>query len=283
VTLHEVYDQFPGVFPRERITGGGALLKIKRFCYDKRHPLQTIFRNHCKSNFHADKVLVHYPYQIAIVKTWGIAGENIVCIALPAPEIAPDDFAQTPPRPMLHLGSAGFINPNFDYQTLFAVLDTLPMQWRFTWIGGVRRPEDQSLLDAICATVRAKNWPDKFKITGWVEESDQARQIGELDIYCAFFTARSASSSLMLAIANRRCIVAADLPLVRAINAAYPVIAAGAGAELLAKAIVALSADQKARARLIDGCDKYAREHSYSALAKTILAQYQSVIRRRLS
>jgi hypothetical protein len=278
VTLHEVYSQFPGVFPREAIRGRGLMLRLRQFRYDRRHPLQKALSLHQRNAFYADLIFVHYPSQQTIVRAWGIGQEKIECLPLPVPEIAAVQAApDTTSSGLLRLGSLGFINPNFNYELLFNVLKTLALPWSFTWIGGVRRREDQNLLDQIVQQSTAAGWHERFKVSGWVSEETQAQQLAQVQIYCAFFKNRSASGSLTLAIAAKRLIVATELPLIREINAAYPVMECVPGnTSAVVAAIGALYASAVRQRELLDGCSTYAGEHSFNQLALTTLERYQA-------
>ncbi|MBD3392169.1 MAG: hypothetical protein GF418_08830, partial [Chitinivibrionales bacterium] len=201
VTLHEVYHEFPGVFPRSAIRGRGPVRWLRERLYDLRHPVHTRYRKHVHARFGAQRIVVHYPYQKGIVVDQGIPSGMVEII--PHPTVTPPARnpvpRERPDRRPLHFGCTGFINANYDYELLFNTLQAIEKPWRFTWIGGIRREEDRVLLERIEQVVRARQWEDKFSVTGWVPDGEQMDRLADIDVYLALFVNRSTSGSLLMA------------------------------------------------------------------------------------
>jgi glycosyltransferase involved in cell wall biosynthesis len=213
VSLHEVYRTFPDVVPREQLRGPPGSLFLKRMLYDYRHPAQTAFRRHVSRGFCADKILVHQEYHKAILEKARVPGDIISVLPHPVKIVpgAPGFLPWDGKRPV-HLTACGYINPHYNYNLLFSALRGLDVPWRFTWMGGVRRDEDQALLEHILQKVRSAGWQERFQITGWLPDEDLNKILRTRDVFCAFFKERSSSGTLATAIGACRPIVATELP-----------------------------------------------------------------------
>jgi hypothetical protein len=217
VTLHEIYDEFPGIFPRSRISGKGLVRKIKELIYDFRHPAYRHWLNHLRASFGARLCIVHYPFQKEILVNKGFK-RQIEIVPHPVEKMQLTARQNFYSGNELELGSSGFINLNYDYNELFSVLESLEIPWRFTWIGGLRRKEDSVLLDSIVSKIKSHGWRDKFTITGWMDENGLNKNLCNLDIYLALFSNRSTSSTIMKALAAECLIIARQLPLTTDLN-----------------------------------------------------------------
>jgi len=280
VTLHEVYRRFPFVFPREQITGGAVMKTLKTWLYDARHPMLTAYRRHEAAGFHAASLLVHYDYQKRILADRGVDPGRIAVLAhpvRPAPA-GPDDPWTRPAQ--LHLVSAGFVTPAYDYDLLFASLDMVEPPWRFTWIGGLRREEDRPLLARVEDLVAARGWRDRFTVTGWLDDAARDRFLATAHVYLALFSHRSASGSLTVAVGARQCIIATRIEcteeLVRQ-GAAMMVVDRDAGQ--VAGAVRKVRDDRKLREKLREECARYTEANSYARLAVTLAGMYDETIR----
>jgi glycosyltransferase involved in cell wall biosynthesis len=283
ISLHEVYQSFPDVYPREAIRGKGPLAMVKRLLYDRRHPLQTAYRRHAARSFHAEKILVHHEFQRAMVIGQGCCPDAVSVI--PYPLMMIPDSAPPPPwsdkRP-LHLASSGFINPHFDYDLLFLTLERLTIPWRFTWIGGIRRDEDAALQNKILSMVNERNWQERFVITGWISENELYTRLRDMDVVCAFFSARSSSGSLAAAFAAQRPVIATPLPLTEELSARSGVIyLSPADPDKLAEGIGKLAVDKELRSSMISNLEKYYADNNYSALSCRLMNLYGSVFDNR--
>jgi hypothetical protein len=281
VSLHEVYDQFPGVFPRESILGHGLLPSIKRKLYDLRHPAQTHLSRHCAHSFNAYKILVHYPFQRSILERKGVICDRITVLPLPVTPMQPSNAATvkfSEDRP-LHLGATGFINVNYDYDMLFDTLEKLEMPWRFTWIGGLRRDEDHGLLADISGRIRRRSWQTRFTVTGWVTDEQQAWRLSSLDLFLALFRHRSSSASLATSFGAHIPAIATTLPmtqdLARENNIIYLV---DNTAHSAAMAITRLAENPDLRRGYSDRIAIYAEQHSYTEMAHVLYGLYTAAL-----
>jgi glycosyltransferase involved in cell wall biosynthesis len=283
VTLHEIYREFPGIFPREKIRGRGIVRALREMVYDARHPAHTAFRNHLAHGFWADAHVVHYPYQKQILQDLGVRGNTIEVVEHPIARqplsrlcFSGIDAGDTEVR----LGSSGFINSNYDYEQLFAALDLLKIPWRFTWIGGPRLPEHEPILAEIRERIARRGWEQRFTITGWVDEDALQRHLNDLDVYLALFSNRSTSSTIMKALGSSRLIVARDLPLTRDLNAgaSLMMLIVGNDPQDAAARTEELARQQELRNRLTSAVERYVTQHSYGAMAKKLVGLYRKIL-----
>ncbi|NLG17414.1 MAG: glycosyltransferase [Fibrobacter sp.] len=278
VSLHEVYRDFPGVFPRSAISGSGLIKGVKRFIYDRKHPLQTAFRKHLGMNFGADLILVHHQYHKEILQ---VDNKNLNIEVLSHPVKVSADlprFSWTPERP-LHFGSTGFINPQYNYELLFSFLKQLDTDWRFTWAGGVRSREQQDLLNSIKIKISDNGWNDRFTITGWITEEEQTTLLREIDIYLAFFSSRSSSGSLTRAIGALKPVIATRIPLSEEIAGSElsPVVIVPHEPGAAADALNRLLSDTLFRKTLLNNVKDYADKNSYQSMASRMFSIYRKV------
>ncbi len=277
ITLHEVYEEFPGVFPRSQIAGTGIVRKSKEYLYDLRHPFQTMYARHLSHRFHAKKIAVHAQYQKALLIKNGIPEKMVSVIPVPVTPI--DLGTQSPAGTGLHLSSTGFINSNYDYQLLFEVLENLRREWKFTWIGGLRRDEDIPLLNHIRKEIAQRKWEHTFIITGWVPDDFRDSLLSQTDIYLALFSARSSSLSLATALGARRLIVATDIPGTNelALNHHIMSLAAPNSADVI-NTINRLVSDTALKESRLREIDTYCRNHSFNQMARQLVDVYKECI-----
>jgi glycosyltransferase involved in cell wall biosynthesis len=281
VTIHEVYDRFPGVYPRESITGIYPLRLLKRRLYDFRHPYPTALTKHTSQGFRGRALCVHSLFQkeLLLNKNPRLPAISVlpVPIGLPASAPAPSwDGHST-----LCLTATGFISDSIDYNLLIATLALCEMPWKFTWIGTVRRPDDNQLLDTLREEIGRRGWVERFIITGAVSEEQRDALLGEAHIYCAFFKYKSSSESLATAIAARSMIVATSLPLTREMIAEFPLmVIAPSDSNEMAKALSRLATDKSLRESLDTALTAYSMKYSRERMAKHLNELYEQVIRK---
>jgi hypothetical protein len=282
VSLHEVYEEFPGVFPRSEIKGKGFLRTLKENIYDVRHPFQTLYNQHVSNNFHADKILVHAHFQKDILIKTGIQNEIIEIIPMPIKEIAhlkpvaePQDSGKDR---TLNLSTLGFINLNYDYQLLFDVLDNLKIPWHFTWIGGTRREEDSSILHKIKKEISKRGWNNKFTITGWVTDEKRNELLAQTDIYLALFSARSSSLSLATALGARRIIIATALPFSQEMAENTPIMCiTPSDSQSVIENINRIANNNALQKTYLNAIDQYIRQHSFREMSKRLTEIYEGI------
>jgi glycosyltransferase involved in cell wall biosynthesis len=280
VTLHEVYRTFPDVYSREEIRGSFISLPLKRLLYDYKHPVQTAYRRHVRHSFFAKVILVHQKYHKKILEDQRVSGHIISVLPHPV-NIVPDaqGFLPWDPGRPAHLVGSGFINPHYEYDLLFASLKKLPIPWRFTWIGGVRRDEDKALLNKILAGVRDNNWQERFQVTGWMPNEEHDKILYTADVVCALFSARSSSGSIASAIGAMRPIVAAALPLTEELAANHGVVRlVQASAESVAKGIEEVLENGSLRVSLEMKVREYREKYNYEVMADELIEVYKKCL-----
>jgi glycosyltransferase involved in cell wall biosynthesis len=279
VTLHEVYRRIPGVFPRENIKGMRPLKAIKEIVWDIRHRHWALFTKHLCESFFADALIVHSQFQKEILIEKGVDKEKINVVPLPIkvrPEakVRPWNNALT-----IELGASGFINPSYDYDLLFKVLECVDGDWRFCWIGGLRRNEDAGLLHSIEREITRRGWKQRFTITGWVSDDERDRRLDEMHVFCAFFKDRSSSESLADAIAAKKLIIAGRIPLTEEIANHGPVLVlAQQEPEAIAQTILKTISDKALLNSIELAQTRYAETYSYEACSGQVASLYKKVI-----
>ena len=279
VTLHEVYKQFPDVFPRDEIKGNFITKPIKEYFYDRRHPFATAFAGHVSKGFCADKIIVHAQFQKDVLVEKGLLAGAID--VLPVPVLSIDNSTQDKWKngQTLNLAATGFINPSYDYDLLFKTLDLCDMPWKFTWIGGVRRPEDQGLLDTIQGDIAKRGWENRFVITGKISDEKRDAMLSSAHIYCALFKYKSSSESLATAIGSRSLIVATRLPLTVEMTSELPIMhLVENDPKTVVVAIKKISSDARMRETLANACEKYTVRYSYENMAKRMVSEYERLL-----
>ncbi len=224
ISLHEVYDESPFDFPRNKITGNRLIKPFKLWKYDMTHRHLSAYRKHLKNNFYANKILVHYEYQRNLLLKAGLPIEKTSVVPFP---IEKSSFTgrNVCEKDVLVLGSNGFINPTYNFNLLFQTLQSLNVPWKFIWIGCAVKEAHNEMLMQLREMIRVRGWENKFQITGWVTHKRRDEILKSLDIYLALFSARSSSASITRAIAAHCPIIAADLDLTRDLCRIKPVSA----------------------------------------------------------
>lgn len=284
VSLHEVYENNPGVFPRSHIKGFFPLRRIRTFMYDFRHPVQSAFSRHLKKSFHAHRILVHHKYHTDILKKKGVNAELIR--VLPHPVVT---TGSAPFKPLqsasIHLGAQGYVNPQYNYDLLFSVLDQMDRAWMFTWIGGVRSSDQRPLLDDLLNRIHRRNWQKRFIITGWVPESDIYRKLIAVDCILALFKTRSSSGSLARVLGAGKPVIATDIPLTSEIahytaylNAPAPIMLSGSSCTDVISTIERLFSDPTLQEKLNEGLHAYCEAVSFPRMAEQLSTLYRELV-----
>ncbi len=277
VTVHEIHDKFPGIFPREYIAGLKILLPFKRLRYDLRHPYQTMYSRHAKAGFYATRILIHHEYQRAILENQGSPSASIRRMPYPLKPCASSTLPYAS-RPV-SLVNLGFVTPNYNYRLLFHALERLTFDWQFTWIGGVRRSADSKLRASLDMEIAKRGWRHKFTITDWVSEQTKNELLAGAHVFLALFHAKSASESLAAALACRIPIVATDLPLYRELAAdGAGVITCGSDPHAVSKAIQRVLENKPYRTKIIARTCSYIQRYSLSAISRQLLTLYRETL-----
>lgn len=279
VTLHEVYEEFPQTFPRSKISGRGPLLAVKKIVYDYKHPVQTAYSNHCSRSFGADLILVHHRYHKDILLKKGIKPEHVEILQFPIKKSTNEaKFKWKIGKPIL-FGSTGFINPGYDYQLLFSVLEKMKSDWKFIWIGGLRNNEHEKILENLKQMIIERKWQNRFIITGWVSDEKQSEMLGKMDIYLSLFKYRSSSSTVSRAIGALKPVIATEIPMIKELNECGPVLAVKNEPESVIGAIGKIMEDSRFRDELLWRADEYSKNRLFSNMAEKLLLIYRRICR----
>lgn len=283
VSLHEVYEQDPFAFPRYGIAGVPPLRWIRRVLYDRRHPVQTCQMRHLACQFGADIITVPYRYHAGILVQKKIDPNKIRLLELPVPEMRSNGGQPFGKLPKVHLGAVGFINPAFDYQLLFQVLDGMQRPWTFTWMGGLRDGDDDALLLQLRDEIDRRAWKDRFVITGWLSDDVMDNYLAELDIVLALFIFRSSSASLARALGAKKPVIATELPLTKELaesngaDTPSPLLITGRKKETVIDTIERLCSDVSKQERLLRGISQFCMSRDYESSAKKLMALYEEM------
>jgi len=282
VTLHEVYEEFPLVYPRSKIGGIWPLKMLKTILYDIKHPYQTDFRKHLRKQFGADKIIVHHQYHKRILKQNNVGVNKIDVIPLMVKDVEKKPVFRWKKGKILHLGSTGFITPHFNFDLLFSVLEKLNLPWTFTWIGGTRMKEHNELLNNIMERIKIAGWTERFTFSGWVEEHVQREYLRKIDLYFALFLHRSASASLTRAIAALKPIIAIDLPMTQeiAMSVIKPIHLVQNDVDSVIDGVEKIIYNDKYRNNLLNGLKTYADSIDISVTSKSTYDLYRSVCKK---
>jgi glycosyltransferase involved in cell wall biosynthesis len=279
VTLHEVYDQFPGVFPRDALTGPWPVLKMRQWLYDWRHPYVTALAKHTHLKFYSRVLIVHSRFQRDILARKGVSPDLVSVFPVPVGSNEPKAARPWNGNGPLNLAATGFVSDSYDYELLFDTLALCEFPWRFTWIGGVRRPDDRRVLEKIQREIDRKGWRDRFSVTGALSDAQRDELLGAAHVYCAFFKYKSSSESLATAIGGGTLVVATDMRLTREMSAQFPVMVITRPEPSEAAEAIRRVADDKAlqeslRQALKDYCHEYSRER----MARRLVSFYEKEI-----
>ncbi len=277
VSLHEIYRQFPGVFPKENITG--PFLLLKKAVYDFRHPAVTAFSRVVKKNFFSDLVLVHHHYHKEILLQNG-TDEKLVEV-LPHPVSCNPDISYSAKKfdKRIELGCAGFINPQYDYALLFNALSGLKIDWKFTWIGGLRESRHREVLQKIFEDIKTRGWEKKIIITGWLKKEAFRERIQNLDIALCLFSHRSSSETIGDLLSAGVTVVATDIEMTREIEEAYSAIQlCSFDPHSVSQTVTKICSDSQLREQFSRGAKKYCEQNSYCTMAEKMKGTYERIL-----
>jgi glycosyltransferase involved in cell wall biosynthesis len=276
VTLHEVYRKIPGVFPREEVSGPWPVKAVKELLWDMRHPHWASFTKHCRAGFWADAIVAHTLVQRDILAEKGCDASKIHVVPLPVEERKNAANDSRGKGTVITLGATGFINPTYDYDFLFSVLERCGFNWRFVWIGGPRRDEEAGLLQRLENEIRQRQWQDRVTITGWVSDEERDGLLDQTDVYCAFFKDRSSSESLATAMGMGKMIVASEIPLTRELAGQEPVMAlCQSDPEKAAQQIQTLVSDGQTRQAMRLALARYCEKNNFDAAGRRVVDIYK--------
>jgi len=279
ITVHEIYETPPYVFPRKDITGMWPVKKVKEYIWDLRHPHWVLYAKHEKAAFYSNRIIVHAHFQKEILNKRGVSLDCVVIIPHPIPSFRKLHKEKGPGNGTLVLGATGFINISYDYDLLIETLMNVPCPWKFVWVGGPRKPDDEKVLLMLQKKLITNNLQDKFIITGWVDDEKREDLLSEIMVYCALFTNRSASGSLSDAIGSGKMIVATRIALTEELHKNARILDVIDNSPVaIAQRIIAISTDAELKKKQMANVQEYAQLTSYNACAKKTIELYRNVI-----
>jgi len=277
ITLHEIYKTPPFVFPKEKIKGFFLSKIIKQYIWDLRHPHWAEFNKHCKKEFYGDYFLVHSELQKRILIEKGINWSKVETILMPVENIKTINTKEE--SSLFMLGSMGFINPLYDYELLFWVLERLTFNWRFYWIGGIRRKEDICILEKIKENISKRGWEKRFIITNYVSKDEKEKYLSQLQMYFAFFKDRSSSMSLADAISFQKIIFATKISLIEEMYSKYHFcILCDNDYQKILENILKVINDESIKTNLKEACIRYCQDNNYNNLAHKLINIYKGFL-----
>lgn len=276
ISLHEIYNDFPGVYPKRLISG--LLSPIKNLIYDYRHPIVTAYNKHLKKSFFADTILVHYNYQQEILLKQISDKEKIKVQTYPT-EAKEKIIISNKSVETLSLISTGFINKNYNYEFLISTLDKLTMPWKFSWLGGPRTPDDIQIINNLNKIISEKNWNKIFKITNWLSNEKMEEEINKADIALHLYKDRSSSDTLCKSISYGIPIIATKLPLTEELQKDTEIILTSQNnSSECAEMIEKLYHDIQWQIKLSEKEYSYAKNHSYALMSKRLVKIYGDLL-----
>jgi len=221
VTVHEVFDQNPFLFPRpERPGFRGFWARLK---YDFLHALEHREERFARIHFMADAVIVHTRHSRSLLAKKGCPADKIHVMPFPVYEHFPD------PRDLPLLSGIpsdkpliliyGFITSGVDYETVLKAFLPLRGLARLVIAGSARRKEDEILEVQLKEGIQRLGLQDEVRMLGYVAPECVDALFTRARIFIHAPRIKTASASLAQALGASLPIVATDLPHVREINA----------------------------------------------------------------
>ena len=287
VSLHEVYDENPLVYPRSALRGNPVTLALKKLLWDQAHPVEKTWRSHLAASFHARLLLVHHRYHREILTANGINETMVTIQPMPVHRLQPPTpFTYAAGMP-LRLGGHGFIQSAYDFDLLFSTLGHLRIPWQFTWIGGTRTADQEPLHRELLHRIQERGWSDRFTITGWIDEQTLPEHLAGVDCMLALFKHRSSSASISRMLSYGKPVIATDLQMTREIADANRTSRRSTAAPLLvtpmdpgktAEQIMLFTENGDLRLRLYEGINAYVHDHSFEKMAHRLVDLYRKLL-----
>jgi len=279
VTIHEIYQNTPFFFPRERLTGTTLFLTLKRFLYDYRHPYATAYKNHIKNAFHADLIHVHYRYQKDLLQESISKKIKIFDQPFPISKFARPSQKKSGKSNRIKLTAAGFISPAYNYELLFESLNRLKSPWEFTWLGDFSDRCDDAWKKTFHSLVQKFQCPHLFTITGWLETKEWYTLLSEQHLFLALYNYRSTSSTIAAAIGAAVPVLSTPLALTRELHqTGAPVMLAPTPPEAVAEAVEQWARDRDSQKRLNQLQESYSRVYSLENFCSRLIEEYQQLL-----
>lgn len=170
----------------------------------------------------------------------------------------------------------GFLARRKGYDLALDALRELPPEWVLVAAGGEHAADRTGTQSWLREEAARRGLADRLRITGYLSEEALDDVTAAAEAVLAPFREMSASASLNYALARRKIVIASDLPENRVLPCVrlFPTGEAPA----LAAAVRKVSTDSRERRSLLDAVDRYAAEHSYTALAEETAGIYRRLL-----
>lgn len=275
ISLHEVYEEFPGVYPKSSISG--LFSPVKKLIYDFKHPLVSTYEKHLRYSFTCSKLLVHYNFQKEIIEKKVALNSEIEVVPHPS-EINNKIEIKTKNKKTLSLISMGFINRNYNYKHLFATLEKLTIPWTFSWLGGPRTSEDSNILSQLKHEIVKRDWNNKITFTGWLSDNELLKHIQNSDIILHLYKNRSSSGTLCKSLSFGIPVIATKLPLTIELQKDTGIVlTTEEDKKECSELIEDLYNNDEKRTVISKKEYAYAQNHSYSKMSSKLLDIYRKL------
>lgn len=216
VVPHEVYAEDPFAFPESELGAPWPLIYLQRALYRRRHRPWFSELALQKRGYGARAV---FPLNRVAAEVLGQRNSQVTLEVIPLARwnaeaaILPRQGLRPPGVKWLWV-VAGFLTPANDYEALFAALRELPDQG-LVLAGGLRPDGPQDIAQLLRSQAQAMGVGDRVVITGYLPESELPATLAVADGFACPFKFRSASASILQALACRRPVLATSLPMTR--------------------------------------------------------------------
>lgn len=281
VTLHEVYEQNPFVFPRPAQAGPWGFLKRAR--WDFRHRLERQEEAFAASDFFADAVVVHTWRAREILDKRMAMPAKVNVLPHPVVEMGGGDPGKGREKWSLSQGKIalvfGFITEVNDYGTLLDAALALKDRAAFVIAGSARREEDRGLEAALDRGIREKGLEKSVRRVGYVEKALLPDLFACADVFVSVPKVKTASGSVSHALGAGLPVAAPDLPPFQEIRRESDCVRLYRPGDALSLSLAVsalLEKDDNRRYR--EKAAEYAQRHSIHAFMEQHLKIYRRLL-----
>jgi glycosyltransferase involved in cell wall biosynthesis len=172
-------------------------------------------------------------------------------------------------RPLVIIG---FLSRRKGYDLALEALRHLPPEFVLVAAGGEHAADHTGTASWLRAEAERLGVSERFRITGFLPESELEQAVAAADLVLAPFREMAASASIGFALARGKAVIASDLPENRTLNGVrlFP----SGGAAELSLAIGEVSGHPDVKRSLEQAALKYAASRSYERLADHLAKLY---------
>jgi glycosyltransferase involved in cell wall biosynthesis len=281
VTLHEVYEGNPFVFPRPKRPG--LLGFLKRARWDYAHRLERREEAFAAADFFADAVVVHTADAREILERRMASPGKVSVLPHPVVDVGRGDPRRGREKWGLPQGNIalvfGFITSVNDYGTLLDAAALLKESVTFVIAGSVRREEDRGPEADLDQAIRDRGLAKSVRRVGYVEKECLPDLFACADVFVSVPRVKTASGSVSHALGAALPVAAPDLPVFQEIRSESDCLwlFRPGDANSLSRAVSALlEEDENRRAR--EKAAEYATRHSIRAFMEEHVKIYRRLL-----